>query len=66
MYISLTTLSLGSRNRPAWPIQPGMANQTKVIKMELTSGSVEYEEEMIKNRLEVAQVCGTDYILCPD
>ena len=40
-----------------------MANQTKVIKMELTSGSVEYEEEMIKNRLEVAQVCYSDYIL---
>lgn len=56
------TVMAGSRNRPAWPIQPGMANQTKVIKIELTSGSVEYEEEMIKNRLEVAQAAGLKHI----
>ena len=47
---------LGSRSKAAWPLAPGTDTGVIQVKMELTSGSVEYEEEMIRNRMEVAQV----------
>jgi len=56
------TVMAGSRNRPAWPIAPGVQNSAVPRQIELTSGSVEYEEEMIKNRLEVAQAAGLKHV----
>ena len=47
---------LGSRSKAAWPIAPGSGSGVKPVQIELTSASSEYEEEMMKNRFEVAQV----------
>merc|ERR1712241_1316475 len=56
------TVMAGSRSKAAWPIAPGSGSGAKVIKMELTSGSVEYQEEMIRNRMEVAQAAGLKHV----
>ena len=52
----------GSRNRPAWPIAPGVPNASVPRKIELTTGNVEDEEAMIKNRMEVAQAAGLRHV----
>ena len=54
---------LGSQHRAAWPIAPGGSGATVPVKVELTSASVEYEEEMMKNRFEVAQVFRKNMII---
>jgi len=54
------TVMAGGRNRPSWPIAPGIANanQPRVI----TLNSAEDEEEMLKNRFEVAQAAGLKHV----
>ena len=47
---------VGSRSKAAWPIAPGSGSGVKPVQIELQSASSEYEEEMLKNRFEVAQV----------
>ena len=54
------TVMAGSRNRPAWPIAPGIANANQPRQITLTSG--ENEEEMIRNRMEVAQAAGLKHV----
>ena len=46
----------GSRSKAAWPIAPGSGSGVRPVQVELTSGSSEYQEEMEKNRREVAEV----------
>ena len=50
----------GSRNKPSWPIAPGIANSNEPRQITLTSG--EDEEDMFKNRMEVAQAAGLKHI----
>jgi len=52
----------GSRNRPAWPIAPGVPNSGVPRKIELTAGSAETEEELMKARFEVAQNAGLKHV----
>jgi len=52
------TVMAGSRNRSSWP--PGIANANSPKVITLTSG--EDEEELYKNRLEVAQAAGLKHI----
>ena len=54
------TVMAGGKNRPSWPIAPGIANdnQPRVI----TLNSAEDEEEMYKNRIEVAQAAGLKHV----
>ena len=54
--------STGGRNRPAWPIAPGVPNASVPRKVELTAGSAETEEELMKNRIEVAQNAGLRHV----
>ena len=56
MIFKTNIIILGSRSKAAWPIAPGSQSGVRPVQVELTSGSVEYEEEMIRNRMEVAQV----------
>ena len=51
----------GSRSKAAWPIAPGSGSGVRPVQVELTSGSSEYQEEMEKNRREVAEVLS---VLC--
>ena len=54
------TVMAGGKNKPSWPIAPGIANdnQPRVI----TLNSAEDEEEMYKNRFEVAQAAGLKHV----
>jgi len=54
------TVMAGSRNKPSWPIAPGIANSNEPRQITLTSG--EDEEDMFKNRMEVAQAAGLKHI----
>ena len=54
------TVMAGSRNRPSWPVAPGIANSNIPKQITLTSG--EDEEEMLKNRFEVAQAAGLKHV----
>ena len=56
MIITINIAILGSRSKAAWPLAPGSDSGVRPVEIQLTSGSVEYEEEMIRNRMEVAQV----------
>lgn len=56
------TVMAGSQHRAAWPIAPGGQGATVPVQITLTSGSVEYEEEMMKNRFEVAQAAGLKHV----
>jgi len=50
----------GSRNKPAWPIAPGIANANQPRQITLISGEDEAEWE--KNRLEVAEAAGLKHV----
>lgn len=54
------TVMAGSRNRPSWPIAPGIANANQPRVITLVSG--EDEEELYKNRIEVAQAAGLKHV----
>ncbi len=54
------TVMAGSRNRASWPIAPGMANMGVARQVEITS--VENDEELMKNRIEVAQAAGLKHV----
>merc|ERR1719400_724728 len=56
------TVMAGSRSKAAWPIAPGSGSGVKPVQIELTSASSEYEEEMLKNRFEVAQAAGLKHV----
>lgn len=56
------TVMAGSRNQPSWPIYSGVPNAGVARKVELTAGSVETEEELARNRLEVAQNAGLKHV----
>ena len=61
-YSFSSNVCLGSRNRPSWPIYSGVPNAGVARKVELTAGSVETEEELARNRLEVAQNAGLKHV----
>jgi len=54
------TVMAGSRNKPAWPIAPGIANANQPRQITLISGEDEAEWE--KNRLQVAEAAGLKHI----
>merc|ERR1711936_1254135 len=54
------TVMAGSKNRPAWPIAPGIANANQPRQITLISGEDEAEWE--KNRLQVAEAAGLKHI----
>ena len=69
MYLSMKTqesfqiiclIITGSRNKPAWPIAPGIANANQPRQITLISGEDEAEWE--KNRLQVAEAAGLKHI----
>lgn len=54
------TVMAGGRNRPSWPIAPGIANANQPRQITIVSG--EDEEELYKNRIEVAQAAGLKHV----
>ena len=50
----------GSKNRPAWPIAPGIANANQPRQITLVSGEDELEWE--KNRISVAEAAGLKHV----
>jgi len=56
------TVMAGSRSKAAWPIAPGSGSGVRPVQVELTSGSSEYQEEMEKNRREVAEAAGLKHV----
>merc|ERR1711971_1128393 len=54
------TVMAGSRNKPAWPIAPGIANANQPRQITLISGEDELEWE--KNRLNVAEAAGLKHV----
>merc|ERR1712008_350395 len=54
------TVMAGSKNRPAWPIAPGIANANQPRQITLISG--EDEQEWEKNRLSVAEAVGLKHV----
>jgi len=54
------TVMAGSRNKPAWPIAPGIANANQPREITLISGEDEAEWE--KNRISVAEAAGLKHI----
>lgn len=56
------TVVAGGKNRPAWPIAPGVDNGTVPRTIELTASSAESQEEMLRSRLEVAQAAGLRHV----
>jgi len=54
------TVMAGSRNRPSWPIAPGIANANTPKVITLTSG--EDDQELMRNRIEVAQAAGLKHV----
>jgi len=54
------TVMAGSRNRPAWPIAPGIANANQPRQITLLSG--EDEEEMNRHRMQVAEAAGLKHV----
>merc|ERR1711956_203141 len=54
------TVMAGSKNRPAWPIAPGIANANQPREITLISG--EDELEMEKNRISVAEAAGLKHV----
>merc|ERR1711963_476832 len=55
------TVMAGARNRPSWPIAPGIANANIPRVIELTSAG-ENDEELMKSRIEVAQAAGLKHV----
>merc|ERR1712226_556319 len=58
----MITVMAGSRSKAAWPIAPGSGSGVRPVQVELTSGSSEYQEEMEKNRREVAEAAGLKHV----
>lgn len=57
------TVMAGSRNRPSWPIAPGIANANIPREIVLTSGETSQDqEELMKARFEVAQAAGLKHV----
>merc|ERR1719249_310438 len=56
------TVMAGSKNRSSWPIYSGVPNAGVAKKVELTAGSSETEEELARNRIEVAQNAGLRHV----
>jgi len=54
------TVMAGSKNRPSWPIAPGIANANQPREITLISG--EDELEMEKNRISVAEAAGLKHV----
>merc|ERR1711881_331351 len=54
------TVMAGSRNRPAWPIAPGIANANQPRQITLVSG--EDEKEWEQNRMQVAEAAGLKHV----
>jgi hypothetical protein len=54
------TVMAGGRNKPSWPIAPGMANANVPRQIQLQSA--EDEEELYKSRLEVAEAAGLKHV----
>jgi len=55
------TVMAGSRSKAAWPIAPG-CSVIKPVQIELMSGDQAYQEEMMKNRYEVAEAAGLKHV----
>jgi len=55
------TVMAGSRNSGSWPIAPG-CSVVKQVQIELVCESQDYEEEMMKNRWEVAEAAGLKHV----
>jgi len=56
------TVMAGSKNTSSWPIYSGVPNAGVAKKVELTAGSTETEEELARNRIEVAQNAGLRHV----
>lgn len=56
------TVMAGSKNTSSWPIYSGVPNAGVAKKIELTAGSTETEEELARNRIEVAQNAGLRHV----
>merc|ERR1712228_993270 len=54
------TVMAGSKNRPTWPIAPGIANANQPRQITLVSG--EDEKEWEQNRMQVAEAAGLKHI----
>ena len=50
----------GSRNRPSWPIAPGIANANQP--RQITLETAEDIEEMNRNRIQVAEAAGLKHV----
>ena len=55
------TVMAGSKNRPAWPIAPGIANANTPRVITLQSAG-ENQEELMKSRMEVADAAGLKHV----
>ena len=55
------TVMAGSKNRPAWPIAPGIANANTPRVITLQSAG-ENQEELMKSRYEVADAAGLKHV----
>jgi hypothetical protein len=55
------TVMAGSKNRPAWPIAPGIANANIPRVITLQSAG-ENQEELMKSRMEVADAAGLKHV----
>merc|ERR1719492_522510 len=55
------TVMAGSKNRPAWPIAPGIANANTPRVITLQSAG-ENQEELMKSRYEVAESAGLKHV----
>merc|ERR1711981_1100431 len=56
------TVMAGSRSKAAWPLAPGSDSGVRPVQVELQSASVEYQEEMVRNRMEVAEAAGLKHV----
>merc|ERR1712228_393018 len=54
------TVMAGSRNRPAWPIAPGIANANQP--RQITLETAEDVDEMNRNRIQVAEAAGLKHV----
>lgn len=55
------TVMAGSRNRPSWPIAPGIANANTPREITLTSGE-DNQEDLMRARFEIAQAAGLKHV----
>merc|ERR1712025_585838 len=54
------TVMAGGKNRPSWPIAPGIANDNQPRQITLVSG--EDEKEWEQNRMQVAEAAGLKHV----